>query len=157
MPAPASSPITILPRWRWFKPPLSPPRRDGSAGRLLAEENLPRVIGVAILAHLGNLVAVKADVEVVAIVVFLAVRRDGVRFGLNRAVVAFANDRVDSQTKSAGHHRLEPSHEIPEPFMPLHRRHPFHPGHDLPLEVVRDHGGEPCRVGVSELTEKFGG
>src|SRR5208337_5662757 len=122
MPAPASSPITILPRWRWFKPPVSRARRDGSAGRLLAEENLPRVIGVAILAHLGNFVAVKADVEVVAIVVFLAVGRDGVRLRLHCAVVALANDRVDSEPESARHHRLQRLDEIPEPFVPLHPR-----------------------------------
>src|SRR5208337_5292409 len=87
---PASTSLTILFGSRWFKPPISHPRRV-----LLGEKYLPRVIGVAVLAHLGNLVAVEADVEVVTVVVFLPVSRDGVGFRLHGASIAFANDGID--------------------------------------------------------------
>src|SRR5258708_3589925 len=84
MPARASVPNNHSPKAEKVQdPPLSRARRDGSAGRLLAEESLPGVIGVAILTHLSNLVTVEADVEVVAIVVFPAVGRGGVRLRLH--------------------------------------------------------------------------
>src|SRR5277367_1469636 len=149
---PASSSITILLTSRWFKPPISHTRRV-----LLGEKYLPRVIGVAILAHLGNLVAVEADVEVVTVVVFLAVSRDGVGFRLDSASVAFANDSVNFEAQPARHHYLDTLRKILEPFMPFRRSHAFHPGHDYPFEVIRDHRGEPHRIGVLELTQKFGG
>ena len=65
------------------------------------------MIGVVVLAHLGNLVAVEADVEVVVKDLSSAVGRDGVRFGLHGASVAFADDRLDFEAEAAGHHRLD--------------------------------------------------
>src|SRR5258707_14532309 len=122
MPARASIPNNNSPRMPKVQDPqfARPPRRSPFSlfhGRLLTKKDLPRVIGVVILAHLGNLVAIVANVEVAAVVVFLAVGRGGVRFRLHRASIAFADDGLEFPAESAAHHRLDYSGQIAEPLV----------------------------------------